>query len=69
MEGVWQKTDPLEVVLYEKTLFFVQALFANIHCHEEINKIKIPLFNKCSQVLLQQCDPDDVKYKICFATL
>lgn len=72
MEQLWQKTDSLSLVLYEKTLFFVQALLEPTLKlkHPDLDQIKRPLYRQCAQVLLQTADEKDgVKHKMCFATL
>ncbi len=70
-ESLWQTEDKLASVLYEKTLFFVGALFdPKVAKHKMIENLKWEVFKKTAQVLLLgEFDTEDIKYKMCFATL
>lgn len=70
MGEVWAKNESMELVLYEKTLYFVQALLEpKLTIHPTLTQIQVPLFNKLAQVLIQTKSSEDVRYKMCFAML
>ena len=70
-EPLWQTEDQLATVLYEKTLFFLGALFdPRVARHQVINDLKWQVYKKAAKVLLLgNFDSENVKYQMCFATL
>ena len=69
--SLWRADDQLATVLYEKTLFFISALFDNrVPKHKTLNEIKWEVYKKTAKVLLLgNFDSEDSRYKMCFATL
>ena len=67
---VWDTTDPLEQVLYEKSLSLVQVLYV-FKCHSEIESMREHILKQCARVLSQWqgVEHADPRYKMCFATL
>lgn len=62
----WEHKEPMELVLYEKTLYLAQSLFK----HAGTAAMQRPVLSKCAQVLHQTYpDSSDVKFKMCFAML
>ena len=51
--SLWRADDQLATVLYEKTLFFISALFDNrVPKHKTLNEIKWEVYKKTAKVLL-----------------
>lgn len=70
-ESLWKSEDQLISVLYEKTLFFLSALFdPKVEKHPILTDLKWEVYRKTAKVLLLgEFDTEDAKYKMCFATL
>lgn len=70
-ESLWESDEQLNLVLYEKTLFFVGALLdPKVQKNSLIKEMKMPILKKVAKVLLLgSFDQDDIRYKVCFATL